>query len=78
MLELPTNEDDEVGEVEADLAEDDFGEFYLEGFVMQLDALPAEKRKLEEEKARQYSRDVRAKLQPRKYCRDLGLFILLL
>lgn len=52
MLDIPVDGDDEVGEVEADLAKDDFDEFYLEGFVTQLDALPAEKRKLEEEKAK--------------------------
>ena len=51
LLDLPDPQDDEVGEVEADV-EDEFGCCYLEGFTTSLDALPAEKRKLDEDRAK--------------------------
>ena len=51
LLDLPDPQDDEVGKVEADV-EDEFGCCYLEGFTTSLDALPAEKRKLDEDRAK--------------------------
>ena len=58
--------DHEVGWAEAqDDAFDD--ELELEGYTICLEAMPAEKRRFEDGKALEHSREVKAKLEPRKY-----------